>query len=140
MSPAPLLEPGEGNGRLVRPYAITAGRTRPRVQDLPLEAMVLTTPEGRRRTAVLSWEHRSIVERCAQALSVAEIAAHADVPLGVARVLVGDLAADGLVVVSGMPPQGAGAADPVADATEAGVPPRHDLDLLERVLHGLRSL
>jgi hypothetical protein len=77
---------------------------------------------------VLTWELRSIVDRCTQALSVAEIAAYTDVPLGVARVFVGDLLADGLVAVSDLP----SAASPT--------PPRHDLDLLERVLHGLRTL
>lgn len=130
-----MPEPPEGGGRLVRPYAITAGRTRPCVNDLPIEAMVLTTPEGLTRANGLTREERAIVQRCTTALSIAEIAAHTDVPLGVARVLVADLLSDGLVAVSGLPIAA------TSSATGDQAPsPRHDLDLLERVLHGLRSL
>ncbi len=135
MSPVPLREPSDGGGRLVRPYAITAGRTRPCVEDLPIEAMVLATPEGQARASGLTREERAIIQRCATALSIAEIAAHTDVPLGVARVLVADLLSDGLVAVSGFHATGA-----ATGGGERAPSPRHDLDLLERVLHGLRSL
>lgn len=84
---------------LVRPYTLTAGRTDSRVH-LPLEAPVeaLESPPREPR-----WSARDvrgqIVELCADRPSVAEIAAHLSLPLGVARVLVGDLVAQGYLRV-----------------------------------------
>jgi hypothetical protein len=69
-------------------------------------------------------EYRAISQLCVQVRSVAEISALLTMPLGVARVLVADMAAEGLVRV--YQPQ-----------LEAGKPNR---DLLERVLTGLRRL
>lgn len=108
---------------LVRPYAVTGGRTRPRYQ-LAVEALVTTTPRGRNTTYGLVPEHQRICDLCAELRSVAEVAALLKMPLGVARVLVGDCAENGLVTV-----QQPGHAE--------GQP---DLALLERVLIGLRSL
>ena len=111
--------------RVVRPYALTRGRTRPGRSDLPLEALVrvvtgATDPVGtaeRRRILDLTRE---------QILSVAELSAHLSLPLGVVRVLVGDLADDGLVVVhTGSP---------------AAAPPAANLKVLESVLDGISAL
>ena len=111
--------------RVVRPYALTRGRTRPGRSDLPLEALVrvvtgATDPVGtaeRRRILDLTRE---------QILSVAELSAHLSLPLGVVRVLVGDLADDGLVVVhTGAP---------------AAAPPAANLKVLESVLDGISAL
>lgn len=66
-------------------------------------------------------QRRRIVELCTSPRSVAEVAALLAVPLGVARVLVGDLASDGAVVVH----------------AQAGAP---DVDVMRRVLVGLRRL
>ena len=115
----------DGPGRLVRPYAMTGGRTRSSGAEIPLEALVIVTDEGRRRELGLAWEQRAIAELCASPLSVAEVSAHLKVPLGVARVLVGDMAAEGLVEMSG------------ASGSEQAP---NDLNLLERVLNGLRAL
>ncbi len=118
----------DGPGRLVRPYAMTGGRTRSAGADgaeIPLEALVILNDEGRFRAQGLAWEQRAIAELCASPMSVAEISAHLKVPLGVARVLIGDMAAEGLVEMSG--------------ASGSGDAP-NDLNLLERVLHGLRAL
>ncbi len=114
----------DGPGRLVRPYAMTGGRTRSAGAEIPLEALVILTDEGRRAEG-LAWEQRAIAELCASPLSVAEVSAHLKVPLGVARVLVGDMAAEGLVEMSG------------ASGSEQAP---NDLNLLERVLNGLRAL
>ncbi|GJF08547.1 hypothetical protein NGTWS0302_30210 [Mycolicibacterium cyprinidarum] len=75
---------------LVRPYTLTAGRTDSGVR-LALEAPVgAVTPSQPPR-----WPGNDvrgqILTLCAQRPSVAEIAAHLCLPLGVARVLVGDL-------------------------------------------------
>jgi len=90
---------GEADARAVRPYTMTGGRTRPgEDMDLSLEALVRSTAATASPTVVL--EHRRIFELCAgQLLSVAELAARLNLPLGVARVLIGDLVGDGLVTV-----------------------------------------
>lgn len=108
----------------MRPYARTGGRTRSDY-DLALEALVSTSERGRSGGVAVLPEHRSICGLCTDARSVAEIAAHLRVPLGVARVLIGDMAGMGLVMVheSGMV---------VGD--------RPSMEFLERVLSGLRKL
>jgi hypothetical protein len=110
-------------GRLVRPYAMTGGRTRPSHDDLEMESLVSTTSLGE-TTLTLSLERRSIALLCRDVLSIAEISARLDLPLGVARVLVGDMAEEGLVTVH----------------RPASVGDRPDLALLERVLYGLRTI
>jgi hypothetical protein len=110
-------------GPLVRPYAVTGGRTRSRYQ-LAIEALVSTSAYGQQDSAGLIPEYQTICGLCRELRSVAEIAAHLGVPLGVARVLVGDMAEEGLVQVH-------------QPGNEEGQP---DLALLERVLSGLRKL
>lgn len=109
----------------VRPYALTGGRTRG-TRQLPLETLVRTTPEGRAALPRLQLEPRRVVELCADPQSIAEVSAHLAVPLGVARVIVGDLTGEGLLAASG--------------AAEAGGDDRPDIKLLERVLDGLQAL
>ena len=112
-------------GAIVRPYAMTRGRTRPDDSTLELVALVTATDLGRSTMDRHAGEQREILQLCRQApLSVAELSAHLDVPLGVGRVLVSDLLEQGLVVVR-----------------RPG--PRHlapDEDLLEKVRHGLLRL
>ncbi len=115
---------GIGPGRLVRPYALTGGRTRSLGEELPFETLVVATEDGARRVRELTWEHRAIVETCGRPMSVAEVAVHLQVPLVTARVLVGDMCVDGLVDVHRPEPHGE----------------RPDLLLLERVLDGLKAL
>src|SRR6185369_1611134 len=80
-------------GRIVPAYLLTRGRTRSQGAELPLEALATVTDTGRDRYASLPRERRDILDLCARPTSVMEVAAHLQVPLGVARVLVGDLAA-----------------------------------------------
>lgn len=82
---------------VVRPYVLTQGRTRSTSRTLPVEAMVCATPHGRERAAWLPLEQRQIVELCATAKAVAEVAAKLGTPLGVVRVLVADLIDGGLM-------------------------------------------
>ncbi|GAA3047543.1 DUF742 domain-containing protein [Kitasatospora albolonga] len=110
---------------LVRPYAMTGGRTRPRYQ-LAIEALISTTTAAERTGGLLP-EHARIVNLCRDVKSVAEISALAGVPLGVARILVADLAEAGLVAIH----------QPAAAGESGGTP---DVTLLERVLSGLRKL
>jgi hypothetical protein len=122
------MDDDEPTGALVRPYAVTGGRTRPRV-DIAIEALVETTSRGRSRQDPFSQgrEQQYIVTLCDGRLqSLAEISARMSLPLGVARVLVADMAADGMVAVY----------EPTAlDGNDAV-----GTELLERVLSGLRKL
>lgn len=107
----------------VRPYAVTGGRTTAR-SDFALEALVSTTMRAWENGVRLFPEQREICRLCMELKSVAEISALLNMPLGVTRVLVGDLAEGGFVNVQ--QPGHAGG--------------RPDVTLLERVLIGLRSL
>ncbi len=112
------------DARVVRPYALTRGRTRGR-SDLALEALVLGVPGA--RDPVGTAERRRILELIAdRILSVAELSAHLSLPLGVVRVVVGDLADEGLLVVH--------SGSPTASA------PATNLKVLESVLNGISSL
>jgi hypothetical protein len=85
--------------RVVPVYAFTGGRTRAAGQELPLEAVVTATGLTPAGGASLQMESRAIVEMCARPKSLAEIGAALRVPVGVARVLVGDLANGGYLDV-----------------------------------------
>lgn len=82
----------------VRPYVLTGGRVRPlHAASLNIAAQIRTTPQGAATTGRLKYEYRDIVELCDQWISVAEVAAHLRMHLGVVRILVADLAAQGLL-------------------------------------------
>ncbi|MFI0214573.1 DUF742 domain-containing protein [Streptomyces lydicus] len=121
----PEPAPSGANNPLVRPYAMTGGRTRPRYQ-LAIEALVSTTADPSKLQGQLP-EHQRICHLCREIKSVAEISALLSIPLGVARILVADLAEAGLVAIH----------QPGGDETAGGQP---DVTLLERVLSGLRKL
>jgi Protein of unknown function (DUF742) len=108
---------------LVRPYAVTGGRTKPRTQ-LEIEAMVAAAHYEARDLSVLSPECQAILGFCRDWRSVAEISAVLRMPLGVARILIADMAVEGLVRIHQL------------DHAQG----RPDLNLLERVLSGLRKL
>ena len=79
----------------IRPFLVTGGRTRPLRDGLRIETLVSAQPAA--LSAPLRFELRRIVELCQSPLSVAEVAVQLRVPLGVARVLVADLATGGYV-------------------------------------------
>ncbi len=120
--PDPRLGKGAGSS-LVRPYAVTGGRTKPRYQ-LEIEAMVAAAHYEARDLSVLSPECQAILGFCRDWRSVAEISAVLRMPLGVARILIADMAVEGLVRIHQL------------DHAQG----RPDLNLLERVLSGLRKL
>lgn len=115
-------------GPVVRPYAMTRGRTTsPAQHRLDLIAVVVTEPdvEDPEEDATLSPEHVDIVGLCRDApQSVAELAAELDLPVGVVRVLIGDLVDGELVHVT------------------RPVPPAElpDESILRDVINGLRAL
>lgn len=109
--------------RVVRPYAITGGRLRLDQDEIEVEALVTTTSVGANAWQ-LSFERRSIALLGRDVLSVGEIASKLGLPLGVIRLLVGDMADQGLVDLH----------------RPAQFDDRPDLSLLERVLYGLRQI
>ena len=111
--------------RVVPVYAFTSGRTRAGGQELPLEALVTTTGLSATSGPPLQRESRDIVELCSRPTSLAEIGAALRVPVGVARVLVGDLANGGYLEVH------------LPRTAEGDGGPGHTI--LGRLLDGLRS-
>ncbi|MER5971118.1 DUF742 domain-containing protein [Streptomyces sp. NPDC002055] len=118
-------------GPLVRPYAVTDGRTRPDpgTPALDLDLLSQVTVDSRTRDGAgpdrLGPEHRTLLDLCrSRHRSVAELAAASGLPLSVVRVLLGDLLALDCLRVS--PPS----------------PPGHlpDQDILREVIDGLRAL
>ena len=109
---------------VVRPYTWTGGRTSS-IFNLEVETLVSTSEHGRDMAVLTSEEHRAVTALCRHPQSVAEVAALLSLPLGVARVLLGDMASLGLIMVH-------------RTANSSGDTP--ELDLMERVLSGLRRL
>jgi hypothetical protein len=118
-------QPQDPRGALVRPYAVTRGRTEPR-RDIPIEAVLVASQAAVAESRFAGHDKYRIAELCEpRAQSLAEIAAYNRLPLGVTRVLVADMVADGLLTLH--------SAAPKEKFTER-------MDLLERVLSGLRKL
>jgi hypothetical protein len=113
-------------GRVVPVFAVTGGRTRSTGADLPIESL-LTLTEQASLGGDLQMEYRIIVQMAARPVSLMEIGAALRVPVGVARVLVSDLAEAGYLEVHA--PQAA------AGGTAGGPAP----EILERLLEGLRA-
>ena len=111
-----------GDGMSLRPFLLTAGRVAG-ADSIAIETQVVTTDTGRTASGELGFEFRDIVALCGDPLSVAEIAAQLRLHLGVVRVLVGDLSAQGHLSVY----------LPNADAPT-------DVDTLLRVIRGLRAI
>lgn len=111
----------EAAGPVVRPYAVTRGRTRPSGRDLELITLVVTVPDD---ALPFSPDHERVLEVCEEPQSVAEVAAHAALPLGVAKVLIGDLLDRGRLEV----------------CSDWGKSVAPDFQVLQRTLDGLRTL
>ena len=115
-------------GPVVRPSATTRGRTaRTGQHRLDLSAVVVAEPQADDPDAdvTLSPEHVDIVDLCRDTpQSVAELAASLDLPIGVVRVLVGDLVDAEFVHVN------------------RPIPPAELVDesILRDVINGLRAL
>ncbi|MFF2778567.1 DUF742 domain-containing protein [Streptomyces sp. NPDC058052] len=109
---------------LVRPYVITKGRGLPDEEQLSLITLVTVAPEEGQRPTRLSPEEQRLIDMCSAGyLSVAEIAGHTRLPLGVVKILLAALAEGGYLITR----------SPVRRAALA------DREILEEVLHGLRA-
>ncbi|MBC6458320.1 DUF742 domain-containing protein [Actinomadura sp. HBU206391] len=111
-------------GPVVRPYAVTRGRTRPHGDGFDLLAVVTATGRAPLDIRRLSPEHLQILRICRLPTPVVDVASDVAVPLGVARVLLGDLREEGLITLVAAPQADTG--------PEEGV--------LREVLNGLRAL
>jgi hypothetical protein len=108
--------------RRVRPYALTGGRTRTR-RHLLVETLISVQNYDPALSDALMPESRALYERARTRSSIAELSAGLDIPLGVVRVLISDLAAQGAIFVH-----------PTAHTFH------HDTSVLERILDGLKRL
>jgi len=115
------------SGPVVRPYAVTGGRTEPadgEVLDLIAVVVVTHRGAGPDEIAGLSPEHRRIMSLCDRPVTVADVAAETGLPLGVVRVLLADLIQQYRVSV----------------LPQRRLEDHPSADLLREVLHGLRAL
>ncbi|HTX26162.1 MAG TPA: DUF742 domain-containing protein [Streptosporangiaceae bacterium] len=110
-------------GPVVRHYALTAGRTRSPGERLDLIDVVIAVIDTPADTRDLQPEHRRLIDLCRTPAAVAELAAQIDLPLGVVRILLGDLREKGLVRIVKAPGR---------DTQQVSV--------LKSVLDGLRAL
>jgi Protein of unknown function (DUF742) len=112
-------------GPVVRPYAVTRGRTRPVGEPFDLVATVIATHAVIADTGGLGPEHYSVLQLAQAPTTVVDVASDVDLPLGVVRILLADLRELGLVVIQAPIPMKAR---------------QVDRDTLREVLHGLRGL
>ena len=110
-------------GPVVRPYALTQGRTRPASESFDLVATVVAT-RAIADLASLAPEHISVLQLTRVPTTVADIASDVDLPLGVVRIILADLRELGLIAIR----------TPVVMAE------RIDKHTLREVLNGLRGL
>ncbi|MEV0355390.1 MULTISPECIES: DUF742 domain-containing protein [unclassified Nocardia] len=111
-------------GPLVRPYALTRGRTMGAAHDLDMLTVVVVThpaPILRR----VEPEYAEIVRLCAVPQSVAEVSATLKLPLAVTKILVGDLISENHLIFR---------APVQADAGPG------DINILRAVLDGIRRI
>jgi hypothetical protein len=106
-------------GRLVRPYAVTNGRTS---ASLKLDLLTMVVATGTSAHSVLEPDHLLALGLCLHPVSVAEIAARLRLPAAVTKVLLSDLVDCGAVRTA--PPR------PTSDTSNRV--------LLERLLDGLQ--
>jgi Protein of unknown function (DUF742) len=112
---------------VVRPYALTGGRTEPADGEvLDLIAIIVDTgrPADPDDQLALSPEHRQILKLCQRPATLADVASDTGLPVGVVRVLLADLIQQSRIRV--LPGRAAGE--------------KPSAQLLREVLHGLRAL
>lgn len=114
-------DPADATGRLIRPYAMTGGRTGAET-NIDLEAQIQASTRASQHLGAYRWEAAKVVELVQSPMALIELAARLEIPVGVARVLVSDLIEDGAVVLH----------KPVTSQNFGS--------LLEKVLDGVRKL
>ncbi|MFF5205947.1 DUF742 domain-containing protein [Streptosporangium sp. NPDC000396] len=115
---------GEEAGPIVRPYVLTRGRTEPTQGKIDLITLAVSVRSASSKETGLDPECSAIVRFCRQPQSVAEIAAHMNLPAGTIRVLLSDLLDQGFIAMQ----------EPHSEID------MHDERLYRAVLDGLRAL
>jgi hypothetical protein len=110
-------------GPLVRPYAVTRGRTRSARHDLNLITLVVTCVY---EIPAMDPEYAEILRICRYPQSIAEISAKIGLPLTVIKILVSDLIEQEMLIFSSP-------ASPMNTETP-------DMNILQAVLDGIRRL
>jgi uncharacterized protein DUF742 len=92
-------------GPVVRPYAMTRGRTAPASGSFVGLIDVVAAVAGAQlpADARLNREHRRVLSRCRQPITVVDLASDIDLPVGVVRVLLSDLSQYGALRVVATP-------------------------------------
>ncbi|MDE1671287.1 DUF742 domain-containing protein [Nocardia gipuzkoensis] len=103
--------------RFVRPFVVTSGRTTPLLDGLRIETLVRAEPAA--LSAPLRFEQLTLVRLCQQPRSITEIGTALRVPIGVAKVVVSDLAATGHVTVRAADQLTAAAIERIRDLVRA---------------------
>jgi len=118
------LRTGQFPARALRPYVITRGRSRASRNTVGIETLLIAPDPTRELPVTASREERSLVRMCARLLSLAEAAAHLDLPVSLVSVLASDLIDAGYL------------------SARSGAPRKEapDSALLQEVLHGLRGI
>ena len=114
--------PDGETGRLIRPYAMTGGRTTVDGSKLSLETQIQSSARASTHLGAYRWEAARLVELVRTPMALVEVSARLQIPVGVARVIVADLCRDGAVIVH----------EPQKSESFTS--------LLEKVLDGVRSL
>lgn len=115
---------GGDTGRLIRPYLMTGGRTEAD-GDIRLETQLQTTARGHRTAGNFRWEAARILELADRPTALVEIAARANLPIGVTRVVVSDLINEGVMT---------------AHRSIEVISRESHTSLLEKVLNGVRNI
>jgi hypothetical protein len=116
-----MSSPGEYHDRPVRHYVLTGGRAAPTRNTIRPETLVVAAP-GTMLPVSASRTERALIGMCRRLLSLAEAAAHLELPVSVVVIVASDLVDSGHLSVR----------------TPAGTPV--DRNLLQELLDGLRKL
>lgn len=111
-------------GPVVRPYAMTSGRTRPAKGTFDLVSIIVATRPVSMLRPGHSPEQVAIIRMSQRPIAVAEVSAHLDLPISVVRVILGDLLHSEMIMVRQPQPADVQFSD----------------ETLEAMLNGLRSL
>ncbi|MGI9645118.1 MAG: DUF742 domain-containing protein [Ilumatobacteraceae bacterium] len=111
----------DGGARLIRPYAMTGGRTTASA-DINLESQIQTSTRLNGDASSYRWEAAKILQLAERPMALVELAARAEIPIGLARVGISDLLEEGVVNV------------------QRNVTVTSYTSLLEKVLDGIRDL
>lgn len=109
-------------GPLVRPYAVTGGRTRSSRMELDLITLVVAIDPDM-HTPLVEPEHAEVLRACTYPASVAEVSAQVNLPVGVTKVLISDLIERNYIIFR-----------------SSWQPVTPDLDMMQKVLDGIRNL